>query len=216
MERKGLLIVLSGPSGVGKDTVLKGVMQMDSDLVRSVSVTTRARRAGETDGVSYHFITQSKYDEMLAEGDFLEHETVHGNSYATPKSYVEKMRGEGRDVALVIDVKGGLSVKRIMPEAVLIFILPDSMDGLYDRLSGRQTDKADVIALRMRNAAGEIEKALEYDYAVVNDKLDECRAEVLEIIRALRSDKREERAKAEKYCVKNNIEYIKNLIGGGN
>ena len=216
MERKGLLIVLSGPSGVGKDTVLKGVMQMDSDLVRSVSVTTRAPRAGETDGVSYHFITQSKYDEMLAEGDFLEHETVHGNSYATPKSYVEKMRGEGRDVALVIDVKGGLSVKRIMPEAVLIFILPDSMDGLYARLSGRQTDKADVIELRMRNAAGEIEKALEYDYAVVNDKLDECRAEVLEIIRALRSDKREERAKAEKYCVKNNIEYIKNLIGGGN
>lgn len=216
MERKGLLIVLSGPSGVGKDTVLKGVMQMDSDLVRSVSVTTRAPRDGETDGVSYHFITQSKYDEMLAEGDFLEHETVHGNSYATPKSYVEKMRGEGRDVALVIDVKGGLSVKRIMPEAVLIFILPDSMDGLYARLSGRQTDKADVIALRMRNAAGEIEKALEYDYAVVNDKLDECRAEVLEIIRALRSDKREERAKAEKYCVKNNIEYIKNLIGGGN
>lgn len=216
MERKGLLIVLSGPSGVGKDTVLKGVMQMDSDLVRSVSVTTRVPRAGETDGVSYYFITQSKYDEMLAEGDFLEHETVHGNSYATPKSYVEKMRGEGRDVALVIDVKGGLSVKRIMPEAVLIFILPDSMDGLYDRLSGRQTDKADVIALRMRNAAGEIEKALEYDYAVVNDKLDECRAEVLEIIRALRSDKREERAKAEKYCVKNNIEYIKNLIGGGN
>lgn len=216
MERKGLLIVLSGPSGVGKDTVLKGVMQMDSDLVRSVSVTTRAPRAGETDGVSYHFITQSKYDEMLAEGDFLEHETVHGNSYATPKSYVEKMRGEGRDVALVIDVKGGLSVKRIMPEAVLIFILPDSMDGLYARLSGRQTDKADVIALRMRNAAGEIEKALEYDYAVVNDNLDECRAEVLEIIRALRSDKREERVKAEKYCVKNNIEYIKNLIGGGN
>ena len=216
MERKGLLIVLSGPSGVGKDTVLKGVMQMDSDLVRSVSVTTRAPRAGETDVVSYHFITQSKYDEMLAEGDFLEHETVHGNSYATPKSYVEKMRGEGRDVALVIDVKGGLSVKRIMPEAVLIFILPDSMDGLYARLSGRQTDKADVIALRMRNAAGEIEKALEYDYAVVNDKLDECRADVLEIIRALRSDKREERAKAEKYCVKNNIEYIKNLIGGGN
>ena len=216
MERKGLLIVLSGPSGVGKDTVLKGVMQMDSDLVRSVSVTTRAPRAGETDSVSYHFITQSKYDEMLAEGDFLEHETVHGNSYATPKSYVEKMRDEGRDVALVIDVKGGLSVKRIMPEAVLIFILPDSIDGLYARLSVRQTDTADVIALRMRNAAGEIEKALDYDYEVVNDKLDECRAEVLEIIRALRSDKREERAKAEKYCVKNNIEYIKNLIGGGN
>ena len=216
MKRKGLLIVLSGPSGVGKDTVLKGVMEKDACLKRSISVTTRAPRTGEINGVHYHFITQEQYDKMLEEGDFLEHETVHGNSYATPASYVEKLREEGYDAALVIDVKGGLSVKKTVPDAVLIFILPNSMEGLYSRLSGRQTDSPDVIKLRMRNAEGEIKKALEYDYAVVNDDLEECRGEVLEIIKALGSDDAKERVKAEKYCVKNNIEYIKNLIGGGN
>ena len=216
MKRKGLLIVLSGPSGVGKDTVLKGVMEKDPCLKRSISVTTRAPRTGEINGVHYHFITQEQYDKMLEEGDFLEHETVHGNSYATPASYVEKLREEGYDAALVIDVKGGLSVKKTVPDAVLIFILPNSMTGLYSRLSGRQTDSPDVIKLRMRNAEGEIKKALEYDYAVVNDDLEQCRGEVLEIIKALGSDDAKERAKAEKYCVKNNIEYIKNLIGGGN
>ena len=216
MKRKGLLIVLSGPSGVGKDTVLKGVMEKDECLKRSISVTTRAPRTGEINGVHYHFITQEQYDKMLEEGDFLEHETVHGNSYATPASYVEKLREEGYDAALVIDVKGGLSVKKTVPDAVLICILPNSMEGLYSRLSGRQTDSPDVIKLRMRNAEGEIKKALEYDYAVVNDDLEQCRGEVLEIIKALGSDDANERVKAEKYCVKNNIEYIKNLIGGGN
>ena len=216
MKRKGLLIVLSGPSGVGKDTVLKGVMEKDACLKRSISVTTRAPRTGEINGVHYHFITQEQYDKMLEEGDFLEHETVHGNSYATPASYVEKLREKGYDAALVIDVKGGLSVKKTVPDAVLIFILPNSMEGLYSRLSGRQTDSPDVIKLRMRNAEGEIKKALEYDYAVVNDDLEQCRGEVLEIIKALGSDDANERVKAEKYCVKNNIEYIKNLIGGGN
>lgn len=216
MKRKGLLIVLSGPSGVGKDTVLKGVMEKDACLKRSISVTTRAPRTGEINGVHYHFITQEQYDKMLEEGDFLEYETVHGNSYATPASYVEKLREEGYDAALVIDVKGGLSVKKTVPDAVLIFILPNSMEGLYSRLSGRQTDSPDVIKLRMRNAEGEIKKALEYDYAVVNDDLEQCRGEVLEIIKALGSDDANERVKAEKYCVKNNIEYIKNLIGGGN
>ena len=185
-------------------------------LKRSISVTTRAPRTGEINGVHYHFITQEQYDKMLEEGDFLEHETVHGNSYATPASYVEKLREEGYDAALVIDVKGGLSVKKTVPDAVLIFILPNSMEGLYSRLSGRQTDSPDVIKLRMRNAKGEIKKALEYDYAVVNDDLEQCRGEVLEIIKALGSDDAKERVKAEKYCVKNNIEYIKNLIGGGN
>lgn len=216
MKRKGLLIVLSGPSGVGKDTVLKGVMEKDACLKRSISVTTRAPRTGEINGVHYHFITQEQYDKMLEEGDFLEHETVHGNSYATPASYVEKLREEGYDAALVIDVKGGLSVKKTVPDAVLIFILPNSMQGLYSRLNGRQTDSPDVIKLRMRNAEGEIKKALEYDYAVVNDDLEQCRGEVLEIIKALGSDDANERVKAEKYCVKNNIEYIKNLIGRGN
>ena len=216
MKRKGLLIVLSGPSGVGKDTVLKGVMEKDECLKRSISVTTRAPRTGEINGVHYHFITQEQYDKMVEEGAFLEHETVHGNSYATPASYVEKLREEGYDAALVIDVKGGLSVKKTVPDAVLIFILPNSMEGLYSRLSGRQTDSPDVIKLRMRNAEGEIKKALEYDYAVVNDDLEQCRGEVLEIIKALGSDDANERVKAEKYCVKNNIEYIKNLIGGGN
>ena len=207
---------MSGPSGVGKDTVLKGVMEKDACLKRSISVTTRAPRTGEINGVHYHFITQEQYDKMLEEGDFLEHETVHGNSYATPASYVEKLREEGYDAALVIDVKGGLSVKKTVPDAVLIFILPNSMEGLYSRLSGRQTDSPAVIKLRMRNAEGEIKKALEYDYAVVNDDLEQCRGEVLEIIKALGSDDANERVKAEKYCVKNNIEYIKNLIGGGN
>lgn len=213
MNKKGLLIVLSGPSGVGKDTVLKRAMAQDGGLRRSVSVTTRAPRVGEVDGVHYYFITQEKYDHMLAEGDFLEHESVHGNSYATPASYVEKLREEGHDAVLVIDVKGGISVKKRIPEAALIFILPKSMQSLSARLTGRQTDAKDVVLKRMGNAPGEIERALEYDYAVVNDELEECTQEVLTIVNALRGGNAE---KAEKYCVKNNIERIKNLLSGGN
>ncbi len=215
MQKKGLLIVLSGPSGVGKDTVLKNVMSKDGGIRRSVSVTTRAPRPGEVDGVSYYFIDQSRYDEMADRGDFLEHETVHGNSYATPASYVEDLRVKGMDVVLVIDVKGGLCVKQRLPEAVLIFILPKDMNVLSGRLTGRNTDSSESIAKRMGNAPGEIETALKYDYVVVNDDLEECSGEVLTIINALRAGG-EQAEKARRFSVENNKQKIYELISGGN
>ena len=215
MQKKGLLIVLSGPSGVGKDTVLKNVMSKDAGIRRSVSVTTRAPRPGEVDGVSYYFIDQSRYDEMADRGDFLEHETVHGNSYATPASYVEDLRVKGMDVVLVIDVKGGLCVKQRLPEAVLIFILPKDMNVLSGRLTGRKTDSSESIAKRMGNAPGEIETALKYDYVVVNDDLEECSGGGLTIINAL-SAGGEQVEEARKFSVENNKQKIYELISGGN
>lgn len=215
MARRGNLFVVSGPAGAGKSEIVKTVLRKHPDVHLSVSCTTRAPRPGEVDGVSYYFIDQSRYDEMADRGDFLEHETVHGNSYATPASYVEDLRVKGLDVVLVIDVKGGLCVKQRLPEAVLIFILPKDMNVLSGRLTGRKTDSSESIAKRMGNAPGEIETALKYDYVVVNDDLEECSGEVLTIINALRAGG-EQVEEARKFSVENNKQKIYELISGGN
>lgn len=216
MADRGMLIVLSGPSGVGKDTLMRNAMKYDSNLKQSVSVTTRAPRTGEREGVNYYFISHEKYAEMRDRGEFLEYQEVHGNSYATPKKYVDKIRDDGYDAVLVIDVKGGLAVRERQPDAHLIFVLPESLHTLYSRLTGRDTDEKTVIARRMAAAPSEIEKALNYDYVVVNSDLERCTDDLLTVLDAIKSGDPDKMTDIYRYSVENNKELIQKLIDGGN
>jgi len=174
--KRGLLIVLSGPSGVGKGTVCKALRRMMPELVYSVSATTRAPRAGETDGVDYYFKTRDEFREMIERGALLEHAEYVGNLYGTPREPVERTIAEGKDIILEIDVRGALQVKRNYPEGVFIFLLPPSLDELRQRISGRGTESPAVIDTRMSEASRELGMISEYDYAVVNDEIESaCR-----------------------------------------
>ena len=183
--RKGRLYVLSGPSGAGKGTICKAVMdQGDPELALSVSMTTRAPREGEVDGVSYFFVTQEEYDRTVAEGGFLEHAGIYGNCYGTPKAAALEKLNAGIDVILEIEMQGALQVKKSYPDARLIFILPPSMEILKKRLRGRGTETEEQLKRRTASALEEIHKIVDYDYYVVNDELEDAVARVNDIISA--------------------------------
>lgn len=177
----GKLLVLSGPSGVGKGTIVKELLKLLPDACVSVSCTTREARSGEVDGKSYFFITRKKFEKMIADGGFLEYSEHFDNLYGTPKKFVEEKLGLG-DVILEIDVNGGLTVKEKMPEAILIMIAPPDKQELYARLRGRGTEGEDVIARRLDRADFELSKAPLYDYTVINDDLYEAVGEVVKIL----------------------------------
>lgn len=183
-ERKSMLIVISGPSGVGKGTIYSQLLKNDHSLTFSVSVTTRAPRLGERDGIDYFFISQEEYDRLRAEDAFLEHATVHGNCYGTLKSQVEAKLAGGWSVVLDIDPQGARNVMRIWPDCVSIFLLPPSYEELRKRLYGRNTDNPEVIERRLNNARGEIEQANLYQYNVVNDDVERAYKRVAAIITA--------------------------------
>lgn len=185
-KEKGMLLIVSGPSGVGKGTLVEILRKYDKNFVLSCSVTTRAARPGEIEGVHYHFITDEEYDRMLAENEFLEHATVHGNRYGTPRKPVEKLLEEGKSVVLEIDPQGAIAVME-NPEVgdyVSIFILPPSYAELRRRLTARKTEQPDVIERRMNNARAEIARLDRYQYSVVNDTLGPAFDEFLNIIKA--------------------------------
>lgn len=179
-----LIVVISGPSGVGKSSVAVRVLEKSPGLVRSVSVTTRRPRAGDVDGEDYHFVSPEEFAARRDAGRFLEWAEVHGNLYGTEAEQIDRSIAGGESVLLEIDVQGGRSVKAARPGAVLIFLLPPSDEILEERLRGRDTDEEDVILKRLENARKEVESAKDYDYRVVNDYLDRCAGEVLGIIAA--------------------------------
>ncbi|HEY3297720.1 MAG TPA: guanylate kinase [Armatimonadota bacterium] len=167
-----MLIVLSGPSGVGKDTLLDRLEQKCLGLERCVTYTTRAPRPMEVSGADYHFVSEDEFQRIIAEDGFLEYAKVHLNHYGTPSVPVANSRAKGLDVVLKIDVQGGLTVKVKVPDAVMIFIAPPSLEELERRLRARTTDTEAAITKRLADARNEIAKISEYDYLVVNDDID--------------------------------------------
>lgn len=169
---KGLLIILSGPSGVGKGTVCSALRPKMPDLVYSVSATTRSPRAGEEDGVNYFFKSREEFLSMIEGDQLLEYAEYVGNYYGTPRDFVDRTLESGKDIILEIEVQGALKVKEKFPEGIFVFLLPPSMDELKDRIRGRGTEHPDVINHRMSVAEDEISLMQHYDYAVVNDEID--------------------------------------------
>lgn len=181
---KGLLIVVSAPSGGGKGTILKELFARDENLRLSVSATTRAPRPGEEHGKQYYFISREEFEQLIREGKMLEHAEYIGNYYGTPKGPVEEWTDQGQDVVLEIEVQGGAQIKRLMPECVSIFILPPSMRVLEKRLRDRGTEDDATVRKRLDTARREIPCAKDYDYVVYNDKLEDAVAQIEAILQA--------------------------------
>ena len=181
---EGRLYIISGPSAVGKGTIVKRIIDSGENIRVSVSATTRKPREGETEGVSYYFMTDGEFQKSVSEGGFLEHASVHGHYYGTPKAPVMSQLESGNDVILEIDVQGAMQVKKSCPEGVFIFILPPSLEELRSRILHRGTESEEDIRIRMSAAERELEYLEHYDYCVVNDDLDQAVESVKKIIEA--------------------------------
>jgi guanylate kinase len=182
----GFLLVLSGPSGAGKGTLVERLVRARPECVFSISATTRTRRAGEAEGVQYEFVTREEFERRRSAGLFLEWAEVHGFLYATPTRFVDEGVRAGRIVVLDVDVQGGASVRRARPDAVSVFIHPPSIDALRQRLMTRNTDSPEVVERRLRNAPEEMAQYREYDYLVMNDDLEQALAGLVAIVDAER------------------------------
>ena len=183
MTKRGLLIVLSGPSGVGKGTVRAAIFAKgEQKFVYSISATTRSPRTGETDGVDYFFKTREEFEQMIQNKQLLEYAEYVGNYYGTPLEYVENTLAKGKDVFLEIDVQGAIQVRDLMPDGVFIFLTPPDLNELESRIVNRGTDSDEVIAKRMKTAREELELMKYYDYSVVNDTVDNAVQKIEAII----------------------------------
>lgn len=182
----GTLFVLSAPSGAGKTSLVKSLLESTDNLCVSISHTTRAMRPGEANGVNYHFVSVDAFKAMLDESDFLEHAEVFGNFYGTSRSFVEQTLKTGKDVILEIDWQGAQQIRRIFPESISIFILPPSREALESRLRGRGQDPEPVIQTRLSKAKEEMSHFVEYDYLVINDQFDQALTQLRSIILATR------------------------------
>ena len=193
MKRKGRLIVVSGPSGVGKGTVVKKLMDRDPRVRLSVSATTRPKRPSETDGIQYHFITHEEFERMIAEDCFLEHAQYVGNRYGTPEKAVNEMLEQGFDVLLEIEVQGGIQVMQRRPDAITIFIAAPSFEELARRLRGRGDTDEEKVEMRLQQARMEYLVAPQYQFIVVNDDIEDAVDDVQSILRTeeLRSEKQQ-------------------------
>ena len=187
ISRRGVMLVLSSPSGAGKTTIARALLKRDPMLSMSISHTTRQKRSGETDGRDYHFVDDAAFAAMVAGDGFLEHAEVFGNSYGTPKAEVETSLNAGRDLLFDIDWQGNRKLKQMADgDLVSIFVLPPSTDELSHRLHTRAQDSEDVVRKRMAKAQGEIRHWDEFDYVIVNDDVEKAIAEVLSILQAER------------------------------
>ena len=185
LNHRGLLIVLSGPSGVGKGTVRKALFEMpEQEFVYSVSMTTRAPRPGEVDGVDYYFVTKEEFERQIAAGNLLEYAEFVGNYYGTPKDKVEEQLNKGKEVILEIEVNGAFQVREKCKDAVFIFLVPPTRRALYERLKSRGTECEERILARIDKANKEFKLAHQYDYIVVNDEIYNAADRIMAIIRA--------------------------------
>ena len=182
--RKGLLILISGPSGTGKGTVCDLLRQKHPEISYSISATTRQPRPGEQDGVNYYFYTKDKFREMIDQGQLLEWAEVYGNFYGTPKQKVLDRLEAGEDILLEIDTQGALNVMKVMPDGLFIFLLPPSLEELAARLKGRGTETEESLHRRLGAAVDEIKLATKYRYVVVNDKVEDAQETIAKIIEA--------------------------------
>ena len=191
LNRRGVLFVLSSPSGAGKTTISKKMLGVDGDIALSISATTRPPRPGEVDGKDYHFVDTEAFKKMAAGGEFLEWAHVFGHRYGTPRARVEELLAAGKDVLFDIDWQGAQQLyQEAGPDVVRVFVLPPTMEELERRLRSRKTDSDEVIAARMARAANEISHWDGYDYVLINDNVDECYGEVMAILRAERLKRR--------------------------
>ena len=187
LQRRGLMLILSSPSGAGKTTISRMLLERDSDIALSVSATTRPMRPGEIDGKHYHFVSQTEFDQMVEDDAFYEWATVFGHSYGTPKAQIRAGLKAGHDFLFDIDWQGTQQLyQKDQQDVVRVFILPPSIDELRRRLTGRGTDSAEVIAARMERARAEISHWDGYDYVVINDDVEACYTQVCEILHAER------------------------------
>lgn len=185
-DREGILFIISAPSGTGKTSLCRELIDIFPELRHSISFTTRPKRPGERDGVDYHFVSPETFARMVAQGAFAEWAEVHGNRYGTALETLESFRRQGADVLLDIDCQGAAQLKQNYREGIYIFILPPGLEELRRRLKGRNTDAPEVIERRIANARGEIEQAVWYDYLVINDDFDQALKELKSIVVAER------------------------------
>lgn len=183
-KKGGHLVVISGPSGVGKSTVIAEVMHQRDNLVFSVSYTTRAPRAGEEEGVNYHFVENAEFERMIRDGELLEYTQYAGNYYGTALADIQKFASQGLDVLLDIEVEGASNVKRKADNAVLIFVAPPSFEELSRRLHGRRTENEEVVRARLEKAQVELKQIPNYDYLVVNDSVIRAASDIISILNA--------------------------------
>lgn len=186
MAEKGILIVVSAPSGTGKGAIIEKLLADDKNITHSVSATTRQPRKGETDGVSYYFLSRSEFEKMISEKALIEWDEYVGNYYGTPRKYIDEKTAAGGDVILDITVAGAVNIKKECPEAVMIFVLPPSIEELERRITSRGTDSAEAIKNRLDYAYAEFKHVDKYEYVVVNDDLDTAVGEIKDIIAAER------------------------------
>lgn len=182
MSEKGILVVVSGFAGSGKGTLMKALLSQYENYALSVSATTRDPRPGEVNGREYFFKTTKEFEEMIKQGEFIEYAQYVNHYYGTPKAYVKAQLDQGKDVILEIEIQGALQVKEKFPETLLLFVTPPNEKVLYERLIGRGTEDKETIALRMARAEEEAKVIHQYDYLIVNDKLEECVAAMHTII----------------------------------
>lgn len=179
---KGVLLVVSAPSGCGKDAVIRALKESDFEFVKTVSDTTRDVREGEVNGVDYTFITREEFEKRIRDGYYLEYTVFSGNYYGTPKTEVEKRLNEGSCILMKIEVEGAGNIRRIMPDAVTVFLVPPSMEELERRLRNRGTETEESIQLRFAASKEELKRAPEYNYIVINDVLEDCVGDIRKIV----------------------------------
>ena len=185
-KEKGMLIVISGPSGCGKDSVVKNLLTKNKNIWVSISCTSRDKRQNEEDGKDYYFVTKEEFEEKIKNNEMLEYAKYTNNYYGTPKKYIKEHLDKGEDVILIIEIQGALKIKEILKETIFIFILPPSMDELRKRLVGRNTESIEKVEERFKTAYQEINEVKKYNYAIVNDEIDKAADKINSIIQAER------------------------------